>query len=117
MLEATSLGLIAGFLGYHLMTGLAIGLGYHRVLTHRAVTLPRWFERFIITLGLPAGTPIQWAGNHRRHHAKTDQPGDPHSPVVDGFWFAHVGWYIQSRRPLVCLLYSLAGPLRTLYDG
>lgn len=111
------IGLVVLCVVYFHLAGLAINVGYHRILSHRAATLSRWFERLIITLGLPAGTPIQWAGNHRHHHARTDQPGDPHSPHLDGFWFAHVGWYIQTHAWLPCLLYSLAGPLRTLYDG
>lgn len=104
-------------LGYYLLAGVAINLGYHRVLSHRALKIPKWLERFAVTLGLPAGTPIQWAGNHRHHHATADVEGDPHSPVRDGFWHAHVGWYIQTDTWWVCLLYSLAGPFRALYDG
>jgi fatty-acid desaturase len=102
---------------YYLIAGVGINLGYHRVLAHRALQLPKWLERLAVTLGLPAGTPIQWAGNHRFHHGHTDVPGDPHSPHIDGFWFAHVGWYIQTKNPLLCFAYAIAGPLRTLFDG
>jgi hypothetical protein len=48
------------------------------------------------------GAVIDWVATHRRHHAYTDVPGDPHSPHVDagdgvggllrGLWYAHVGW-------------------------
>lgn len=109
--------LVAYCAGYYLLAGLAINLGYHRVLSHRSLKLSRWLERVAVTLGLPAGTPVQWAGNHRFHHGNTDVAGDPHSPVLDGFWYAHVGWYIQSRNRLLCVLYSLAGPVRTLVDA
>lgn len=102
---------------YYLLAGIAINLGYHRVLAHRSLRIPKWLERAAVTLGLPAGTPIQWAGNHRFHHGHTDVPGDPHSPNLDGFWFAHVGWYIRTRNPVVCFAYSMAGPIRTLIDG
>lgn len=101
---------------YYLGAGLAICLGYHRLLSHRALVLPKVLERFIVTLGLPAGTPIQWAGNHRFHHAHADVEGDPHSPR-DGFWHAHNGWYIGRRDAFTCLLYALAGPVRVLFDG
>ena len=30
--------------------------------------------------------PRQWVAVHRKHHAFTDVPGDPHSPVLLGFW-------------------------------
>ena len=30
--------------------------------------------------------PRQWVAVHRKHHAFTDVAGDPHSPVLVGFW-------------------------------
>ena len=102
---------------YYLAAGLAINIAYHRCLSHRSFTLRKSFERFFVILGLPAGTPVQWVGNHRFHHRNADETDDPHSPVKDGFWFAHVGWYIGTKNPFVCFIYSIAGPLRTLYDG
>lgn len=103
--------------GYYLAAGLAINITYHRCLSHRSMRLWKPLERIFVTLGLPAGTPIQWAGNHRFHHRHADEEQDPHSPVRDGFWHAHVGWYIGTANPFVCFLYSIAGPLRTIYDG
>ncbi len=112
---------MAGILTYciamYLIGGLGASLGYHRILTHRSAEMPKWLEYSLVLLGLPAGTPIQWAGNHRAHHMYSDQDGDPHSPHTDGFWHAHCGWYIQSKNWLLCLLYSLAGPLRMLIDS
>ena len=101
----------------YLLGGLGASLGYHRILTHRAAEMPKWLEYGFVLLGLPAGTPIQWAGSHRAHHLHTDQEGDPHSPIVDGFWYAHCGWYIQSKNRFLCLLYALAGPLRMMVDS
>ncbi len=101
----------------YLLGGLGASLGYHRVLTHRSAEMPRWFEYLIVLIGLPAGTPIQWAGNHRAHHMHTDEKGDPHSPHEDGFWYAHCGWYIGTRNPLVCFLYAIAGPVRMVIDS
>ena len=97
----------------------AIGtsLGYHRLLCHKSFIVPKWFEHMVVLIGLPAGTPIQWVGNHRAHHHFTDVKGDPHSPVVDGFWYAHCGWYINSKKPILCVLYALAGPIRLLFDA
>jgi len=102
---------------YYQLAGLGVNLGYHRVLSHRSLTLPLWLERTLVTIGLPAGTPTQWAGNHRYHHAHTDTTLDPHSPIQQGFWYAHVGWYIRSRSIPLCVMYSLAGPLRMLIDA
>jgi fatty-acid desaturase len=102
---------------YYLLAGLGVNLGYHRVLSHRSLSLPKWLERSLVTLGLPAGTPVQWAGNHRYHHAHTDTPLDPHSPIQKGFWYAHVGWYLGTRNVLLCILYAVAGPVRMLIDA
>ncbi|MFZ5891976.1 MAG: fatty acid desaturase [Myxococcota bacterium] len=108
--------IFAACAAYYFLAGLAINLGYHRSLSHRSLTLNKNFERFVITLGLPAGTPVQWASNHRFHHVHADRPLDPHSPR-DGFWHAHNGWYIGRKDALTCIIYALAGPLRVLYDG
>jgi stearoyl-CoA desaturase (delta-9 desaturase) len=102
---------------YYLLAGLGVNLGYHRLLSHRSLKLPKWLERMLVMIGLPAGTPVQWAGNHRYHHAHADTALDPHSPLHKGFWYAHVGWYIGSDNAILCVLYSIAGPMRTLVDA
>jgi fatty-acid desaturase len=102
---------------YYVLAGLGVNLAYHRVLSHRSLRLPKWLERTLVTVGLPAGTPVQWAGNHRHHHATADTPLDPHSPVQQGFLYAHVGWYLQSKNPVLCVAYALAGPARMLVDA
>jgi hypothetical protein len=40
------------------------------------------------------GRPIEWAAHHRKHHAFSDRPGDPHSPL-DGFVHAYFGWILR----------------------
>lgn len=111
------MGLFFFCLSYYIVAGIAMVIGYHRFLSHRSYKLKKWFEYLIITAGLPAGTPVQWAGNHRFHHAHTDDASDPHSPVIRGFWYAHNGWYINSTKPVICILYSIAGPIRFLFDA
>jgi stearoyl-CoA desaturase (delta-9 desaturase) len=71
----------------------------------------------MVLLALPAGTPVQWVGTHRQHHLFTDVDGDPHSPLLFEFWYAHCGWYIPTKNKFICALYSLLGPLRMLFDG
>lgn len=112
-----TLGLFAFCVVYYLLGGLAIGVGLHRMLTHRALILPRWLSYPFVTLSIPAGTPIQWAGNHRFHHAHTDVAEDPHSPHISGLGYAHVGWYIGTSNTMLCGAYALAGPMRTLFDS
>jgi stearoyl-CoA desaturase (delta-9 desaturase) len=54
---------------------------------------------------------ISWVADHRKHHAFSDKPGDPHSPHVDhgvglrgalrGLLHAHMGWlFIHTQRGL-----------------
>ena len=73
-----------------------IGLGYHRLLTHRGFKATRWLERFLAvcgTLALQSG-PIAWVTTHRIHHAFTETDRDPHSPRVGTYW-AHMGWIFR----------------------
>jgi stearoyl-CoA desaturase (delta-9 desaturase) len=86
-------GLALAFL-LHWMTGsLGICLGFHRLLTHTGLEVPVWLQRTLATIGTLAGEggPISWTANHRKHHAFSDQVGDPHSPR-DGKWWAHMFW-------------------------
>jgi stearoyl-CoA desaturase (delta-9 desaturase) len=78
---------------YWVAISWGIGMGYHRLLTHRGYKCPQWFERFLAICGALSleGGPIFWVATHRVHHQKSDQPGDPHSPR-DGAWWAHLWW-------------------------
>lgn len=67
--------------------GIGICLGFHRHLTHLSFTTykpVRWLLAFIGGLA-GEGSSIDWVANHRKHHAHSDQDGDPHSPH-DGPW-------------------------------
>ena len=33
----------------------------------------------------------EWVAVHRKHHAFTDEEGDPHSPKIEGFWNVQLG--------------------------
>jgi stearoyl-CoA desaturase (delta-9 desaturase) len=77
---------------------LGIGMGYHRLLTHRGYKTPKWVEYFLTTCATLAleGGPIFWVATHRIHHQLTDKPGDPHSPR-DGRWWSHMGWIVMGK--------------------
>jgi stearoyl-CoA desaturase (delta-9 desaturase) len=95
----------------YLVTVLGIAIGFHRLLTHRALQASRPLEYGFAALGSMAvqGPVIGWVADHRKHHAHTDVEGDPHSPhvghgdglrgVLRGLWHAHVGWLISGRDP------------------
>jgi sn-1 stearoyl-lipid 9-desaturase len=75
-----------------------IGMGYHRLLTHRGFKTTKWMEYVLTvcaTLALEGG-PFFWVATHRVHHQNTDKEGDPHSPNDGGFW-SHMGWIITGR--------------------
>lgn len=78
--------------------GLGIGMGYHRLLTHRGYKTPKWIEYCLTISGTLAleGGPIFWVATHRKHHQNTDREGDPHSPHDGGFW-SHMGWIITGQ--------------------
>src|ERR1041384_1638782 len=76
--------------------GSGIGMGFHRLLTHRGYRVPKAIVYFLIICGSLAleGGPIQWVTTHRIHHAHADRDGDPHTPR-DGGWWAHMGWILR----------------------
>jgi sn-1 stearoyl-lipid 9-desaturase len=88
-------GIVSAVVLYWVAGSLGIGMGYHRLLTHRGYKVPRVVEYFLATCGSLAmqGGPIQWVTAHRIHHAHTDRKGDPHTPR-DGRWWSHVGWLL-----------------------
>jgi stearoyl-CoA desaturase (delta-9 desaturase) len=88
-------------------TSLGITIGFHRMLTHRAFETSPWLRGFWAACGSAAieGPCIAWVADHRKHHAFSDEEGDPHSPHVDhghglkgalrGLFHAHVGWIFK----------------------
>jgi stearoyl-CoA desaturase (delta-9 desaturase) len=65
----------------------------HRTATHRALVLhPAVSWIFRCSLWLTTGIATkEWVAVHRKHHAFTDQEGDPHSPMLMGFWSVQLG--------------------------
>jgi len=65
----------------------------HRCATHRALTLhpaAAWLFRFALWITTGIATK-EWVAVHRKHHAFTDEEGDPHSPHLKGFWPVQLG--------------------------
>jgi stearoyl-CoA desaturase (delta-9 desaturase) len=90
--------MVLSILLWWITVSLGIGMGYHRLLTHRGYKAPKWVEYFLTVCGTLAleGGPIVWVATHRLHHQNADKEGDPHSPRDGGFW-AHIGWVITGR--------------------
>ena len=92
----------------YVLTGLGITVGYHRLLTHRAFQTSKPVQYVFAILGSMSvqGPVLHWVADHRKHHAHTDEEGDPHSPhlaghgvagAIKGLWHAHVGWLFSLK--------------------
>jgi stearoyl-CoA desaturase (delta-9 desaturase) len=93
----------------YLVTAVGITVGFHRLLTHRSFQTSKPIEYAFAVLGSMAvqGPTIAWVADHRKHHAHTDEAGDPHSPHVSpdggvrgvfaGLWHAHTGWLMSTQ--------------------
>jgi stearoyl-CoA desaturase (Delta-9 desaturase) len=89
----------------YLLTGLGITIGYHRLFTHNAFSAKPPVRYALAIFGSMAvqGPLSDWVADHRKHHAHTDEDGDPHSPHVgegsglSGLWHAHIGWLYRTQ--------------------
>ncbi len=86
----------AMLIGNWIVGSLGIGLGYHRLLTHRSFKAPKWLEYTLTVFGAMAiqDDAPKWVTTHRIHHAFTETDKDPHS-TRPGFWWAHIGWIVS----------------------
>ena len=93
---------------FYALTGLGITVGYHRYFTHRSFEAVTAVRIALAVLGAMTlqGPLTQWVTDHRKHHARSDADGDPHSPhlagpglvgAVRGLWHAHVGWLFSTK--------------------
>jgi stearoyl-CoA desaturase (delta-9 desaturase) len=69
------------------ITIVGVTVFLHRCQAHRSVVLNKYVSHFFrfwmwITTGM---VTKEWAAIHRKHHAKCESEGDPHSPKVFGF--------------------------------
>jgi stearoyl-CoA desaturase (delta-9 desaturase) len=99
----TSLGVLAAL---YVVSVMGVTLGFHRLLTHRSFATYKPVQYALAILGSMAvqGPVMNWVADHRKHHAHTDQEGDPHTPhghgsgfkgAVIGLWYAHMGWLFE----------------------
>ncbi len=63
----------------YVVSAFGITIGYHRLLTHRAFQTHKSVEYALAAAGSLAvqGPVIDWVADHRKHHAHTDEEGDP----------------------------------------
>jgi stearoyl-CoA desaturase (delta-9 desaturase) len=100
LVDWTSLAALAGM---YVISIMGVTVGFHRLFTHRSFATYKPVEYFLAIVGSTAveGPVMNWVADHRKHHAHTDQEGDPHTPhghgsglkgAVTGLWYAHMGW-------------------------
>ncbi|HSP49052.1 MAG TPA: acyl-CoA desaturase [Pseudolabrys sp.] len=94
-------GVILFVADYFLFGMLGINVCYHRLLTHRGFVCAKWFEHFLAVLGCcnVQDSPLRLVAAHRRHHQHSDEPADPHSPLVNFIW-GHIGWLLVKNGDL-----------------
>ncbi|HEV2889212.1 MAG TPA: acyl-CoA desaturase [Frankiaceae bacterium] len=91
------------------VAGHGITVGFHRYFTHGSFKAKRPLKIALAVAGSLAveGPVIRWVADHRRHHAFSDRPGDPHSPheygegfkaQMKGLWHAHIGWLFDPQQ-------------------
>jgi stearoyl-CoA desaturase (Delta-9 desaturase) len=103
--DGVGLADLAVMAAMYLLTALGITIGYHRLFTHNAFSAKRPLRYALAVLGSMAvqGPLSDWVADHRKHHAHTDEDGDPHSPHVgagsglSGLWHAHIGWLYRTQ--------------------
>ena len=90
----------------YVISVMGVTLGFHRLLTHRSFATYKPVQYALAIIGSMAvqGPVMNWVADHRKHHAHTDQEGDPHTPhghgsgfkgAVTGLWYAHMGWLFE----------------------
>ncbi len=94
----------------YLLTGIGTTVGLHRLFAHRSFAAKKSVRATLGVLGTMAmqGPVIRWVTNHRKHHAHSDEEGDPHSPhlsgrpgfrgAISGLYHAHMGWIFEGDR-------------------
>jgi len=97
---------LAVFAVAYLANVLTITVGYHRGLAHKALALHPGLQRAVVAGGnwLTGLDPKAWVVMHRMHHAYSDTPQDPHSPVNVGILGIGMEQLRSYERVLVGLL-------------
>ena len=83
----------------HIMTGIGITAGYHRLFSHRSYKANRIVTFFFAIIGAASwqNSAIEWCSDHRRHHRMVDTDNDPYD-ARRGFWWCHMFWIMHESR-------------------
>lgn len=83
ILYATGIEWIIALIMYYLFGCWGVAIVYHRLISHKSFTSPKWFRFIGMIFGSLSGvgSTIQWTAVHRDHHRHTDTDKDPHNPA------------------------------------
>ncbi len=78
------MGIYGSFIAHITIT--AMSLSFHRHHTHKGVVINRWVDMpmQIWLWMITSMSKVDWVSVHIFHHAHSDQPKDPHSPLQKG---------------------------------
>lgn len=95
---------------------IGLGIGFHRLLSHRQFNTYRPVEITLAFLGTISafGPLLFWVSSHQAHHKYTDTLKDPTSPTR-GFWHAVLTWNLKKSCETEISLKSV-GPIKVLKD-
>ena len=90
------------------MSGMGVTIGFHRLLTHSSFETYKPLRALWMMMGALSieGSPLVWCAVHRKHHQRSDELGDPHSPnlhgkglwnAIRGFFYGHCGWLLTTH--------------------
>ena len=104
--------------GFYVACGLGITVGFHRLFTHKSFETSAPLRALWAILGSMAmqGPLTQWHTDHRKHHALSDRPGDPHSPHA-GAWRVAGRARARALAPHIGRLFSTKGLERGVEYG
>jgi len=83
----------------HIVTGIGITAGYHRLFSHRSYKANRLVTFTFAIIGAASwqNSAVEWCSDHRRHHRMVDTDNDPYN-AKRGFWWSHMLWIMHEGR-------------------
>jgi len=88
----------AVFIIWFLIGPLGVGVGFHRLFSHRQFKTYRPVEYILAILGTLStyGPVIYWVSEHQHHHKHVDTDEDINSPK-HGFWHSFLYWRFTKK--------------------
>jgi stearoyl-CoA desaturase (Delta-9 desaturase) len=82
--------------------GICITAGPHRLWAHKSYKARTPLKALLLGMNLVSfqNSVIEWVRDHMAHHKWSDTDADPHN-IKRGFFFAHIGWLLSRKHPMV----------------